>query len=86
MQATPIINYKEAYEALVLKYDDVMQELAVLKKMVFGSKSERFIPTDESKVDPQLSLELDAEIPMAIGTNVRLLMRRYLRLPAPKPK
>jgi hypothetical protein len=61
MQATPIINYKEAYEALVLKYDDVMQELAVLKKMVFGSKSERFIPTDDSKVDPQLSLELDAE-------------------------
>ncbi len=61
MQATPIINYKEAYEALVLKYDDVMQELTVLKKMVFGSKSERFIPTDESKVDPQLSLELDAE-------------------------
>jgi hypothetical protein len=37
MQATPIINYKEAYEALVLKYDDVMQELAMLKKMVFGS-------------------------------------------------
>ncbi len=33
MQATPIINYKEASEALVLKYDDVMQELAVLKKM-----------------------------------------------------
>ncbi len=61
MQATPIINYKEAYEALVLKYDAVMQELAVLKKMVFGSKSERFIPTDDSKVDPQLSLELDAE-------------------------
>ena len=38
-----------------------MQELAVLKKMVYGSKSERFIATNESKVNPQLSLGLDAE-------------------------
>ncbi len=61
MQATTIINYKEAYDALELKYEEVLQELAVLKKMVFGSKSERFVPTDESKVDPQLSLDLTAE-------------------------
>lgn len=61
MQATTTIDYKEAYEALVLKYEAVMQELAVLKKMVYGSKSERFIPTDDNKVNSQLSLGLDAE-------------------------
>lgn len=61
MQATQTINLQEAYDALVLKYEAVMQELAVLKKMVYGSKSERFIATDESKVNPQLSLGLDAE-------------------------
>ena len=61
MQTTQIIDYKEAYEALQLKYDAVMHDLAQLKKMIFGSKSERFIPTDDSKVNPQLTLALDAE-------------------------
>lgn len=61
MQTAQTIDYKEAYEALALKYDAVKHELAQLKKMVFGRKSERFIPTDDSKVDPQLNLNLDAE-------------------------
>lgn len=61
MQSTQIIDYKEAYEALEIKYEALRHDLAQLKKMVFGSKSERFIPTDESKVDPQLRLVLDAE-------------------------
>lgn len=39
-----------------------MQDLAILKKMVFGRKSERFIPTDDSKINPQLSLDLSAEV------------------------
>jgi transposase len=61
MEATQIIDYKEAYESLQIKYEAVMRDLAQLKKMVFGSKSERFIPTDDSKVNLQLSLGLDAE-------------------------
>lgn len=61
MQALQIIDYKEAYEALQLKYEAVAHDLAQLKKMVFGSKSERFIPTGDSKVNPQLNLALDAE-------------------------
>jgi transposase len=61
MQAIQIIDYKEAYEVLQIKYETVKQELAQLKKIVFGSKSERFVPTDDSKVNPQLSLGLDAE-------------------------
>jgi transposase len=61
MQATQNIDYKEAYEDLQLKYEAVTHDLAQLKKMVFGSKSERFIPTGDSKVNPQLNLALDAE-------------------------
>jgi transposase len=61
MEATQIIDYKEAYEALQIKYEAVMHDLAQLKKMAFGSKSERFIPTDDSKINLQLSLGLNAE-------------------------
>ena len=61
MQATPTINYQEAYETLQPKYEAILHELAVLKRMIFGSKSERFIPTDDKNINPQLSLELDAE-------------------------
>jgi transposase len=61
MQATKIIDYKEAYESLQIKYEALMHEVAQLKKAVFGTKSERFIPTDDSKVNLQLSLGLNAE-------------------------
>jgi len=52
MQATQTTDYKEAYETLQPKYDAVLQELAVLKRMIFGSKSERFIPTDNTNINP----------------------------------
>ena len=61
MQQAPTIDYKQAYETLLIKYEALMHDVAQLKKMVFGSQSERFVPTDESKVNPQLSLDLDAE-------------------------
>ena len=61
MQQAPTIDYKNAFEELLVKYEGVLHDLAQLKKMIFGSKSERFVPTDDNKVNPQLSLELDAE-------------------------
>ncbi len=61
MQQEQTIDYKQAYEALLIKYEAVMHEVAQLKKMVFGSQSERFVATDDNKVDPQLSLALDAD-------------------------
>jgi transposase len=61
MEATEIIDYKEAYESLQIKYEALMHDVAQLKKMVFGSKSERFIPTDDSKLNLQLTLGLNAE-------------------------
>jgi len=45
MQETQIIDYKEAYEALQIKYEAVMHDLAQLKKMVFG-RQERTLYTN----------------------------------------
>ncbi len=53
------INYPNAMlqQTVALLKDD----LAQLNKIVFGSKSERFVPTGETNVNLQLSLGLDAE-------------------------
>ncbi|MBA2762136.1 MAG: IS66 family transposase [Segetibacter sp.] len=61
MQAAQIIDYKEAYEALQIKYEAVMLELAQIKKMVFGSKSERFVAECPAAPLTQGTLALDAE-------------------------
>lgn len=62
MQAAQIIDYKEAYEALQIKYEAVMHELAQLKKMVFGSRHERFVAEPlEAEPLTQGTLALDAE-------------------------
>ena len=54
-------SYQElqnAYHELEQKYELVQHQLDQLKRMIFGSKSERFIPSD---VPGQLSLDLDGE-------------------------
>ena len=62
MTATQNIpDYKALYEELQLRYDNLSQQLAQLQKMVFGSKHERFVPTNDNNPSPQLSLELDAD-------------------------
>src|SRR4030095_755909 len=55
------IDYQLLYEDLQVKYTDVLHQLEQLKKMIFGSKSERYIPADSDQNNPQLSLALDAE-------------------------
>ncbi len=68
-----LASYKEREtELLYLK-----QELAQLKRMIFGSKSERFIPDDPG----QLSLGLDVE-------QKRMKSRRpkMLHIPAKNPR
>ena len=47
----------EKYLELQAEYEYLKQELAQLKRMIFGSKSERFLQEDQG----QLSLELDIE-------------------------
>jgi predicted metal-dependent HD superfamily phosphohydrolase len=61
----PATDYKalyeeksQAYDALDLKFTGLQQELAKLKKMIFASRHERFVP----EVHPsQLSLDVQAE-------------------------
>lgn len=36
-------------------------ELAQMKKMIFGSRNERYVPTDDNHPSPQLKLDLDAD-------------------------
>ncbi len=54
-------DYKALYEQQVVIAEDLKRQLDQLKKLIFGSKSERFVPTDDSKPDVQLKLDLDAE-------------------------
>lgn len=62
------IDYKTLYEEqlekvaeLNFKIASLTHQLGQLKKMIFGSKHERFVPTDETKSNPQLTLDLNAE-------------------------
>lgn len=66
MQTATSIDYKSLYEQKSTAYDQVQiellylkQQLDQLKKMIYGSRHERFVPTD---INPsQLSLAIQAE-------------------------
>src|SRR5437870_4655926 len=62
------IDYKTLYEQQVEKIAELNYEIAALKhqleqlkKMIFGSRHERFVPASDNKSNPQLSLTLDAD-------------------------
>jgi len=59
MQTIATIDYQCLYEDLQLKYNTVVHELEQLKKMIFGSKHERFIPSNTNSL--QLTLAIQAE-------------------------
>jgi transposase len=42
---------KEKYDKLLSEYEYLKQELNQLKRLIFGSKSERFIPNDEAQLN-----------------------------------
>ncbi len=56
---TEPINYQSLYEDIIVKYAALQQEVACLKKMIFGSRHERFIPTENNPT--QLALGIQAE-------------------------
>lgn len=67
MQEDIHIDYKVLYEkqraANALMHETIellKHDLAQFKRMIFGSKSERFVPID-NKLNPQVSLDLNAE-------------------------
>lgn len=61
MQAEQDKDYKDLYEGSLLAIDSLTHELAQLKKMIFGSRHERFVATDDNNPSTQLTLDLDAE-------------------------
>ena len=63
-----ITDYKILYDELHIKHDDLevrfdtlLHELAQMKKIIFGSRHERFVPTDDNNRSLQLKLNLDAD-------------------------
>lgn len=64
-QLSTHIDYKSLYEQSQLEIAFLKQELAQLKKIIFGSRQERFVASDV--VDPkQLSLNIQAEAVAAV--------------------
>lgn len=59
MQAATEPDYKILYEKSQLEMLQLKQQLEQLKKMIFGSRHERFIPSSAN--DPQLSLNIKTE-------------------------
>ena len=59
------IDYKALYEQLKEETNytiaSLKHQIEQLTKLIYGSKHERFVATDDTKENPQLSLALDAE-------------------------
>ena len=53
------VDYKVLYEESILKIDTLQHELANLKRLIYGSKNERFIPANGTP--SQLSLDIQAD-------------------------
>ena len=59
------IDYKEKYEGLFISYTQLQHELDQLKRLVFGSRHERFVP---STSPDQLALGLDVPVAASAAT------------------
>ena len=57
------LQLKKEYQQLQTEYLFVKEELAQLKRMIFGSKSERYVPTDTGQLSLGLDIEQPAETP-----------------------
>lgn len=53
------VNYKEKYEDIFIQYTQLRHELDQLKRLVFGSRHERFVPTTPQE---QLALGLNIQV------------------------
>ena len=54
------IDYKTLYEQLAEQNATLQQELANLKRLIFGSKNERFVPAESSPSQLRLDMQADA--------------------------
>ena len=58
-------DYKQMYEQSQLRITALEQQLHQLQKMIFGSRQERFVPTNPT--DPQLLLDIPTETVAAVS-------------------
>jgi transposase len=60
MQTAPTEDYKSLYEASQLRIVALEQQLSQLQKMIFGSRHERFVPSDTNPSQLSLGIQADA--------------------------
>jgi len=75
MQFATSIDYKALYEEKSKAYDQLQitvaglqQQLAQLQKMIFGSKHERYIPSDINPSQLSLGIEADSMVACQVGS------------------
>lgn len=83
MEAATTADYKALYEDMKSKYEALVFEVAQLKKMIFASRHERFVPSDNNLSQLTLGLAVDA-IATAAETEAVTVTRTVTKV-APKP-
>ena len=81
MEAATTADYKALYEELLPKYESLFYEVAQLKKMIFGSRHERFIPASP---ESQLTLDLAVDA-IATATETEVRVTKTVTRSASKP-
>lgn len=81
MSPSPAIDYRSRYEEISVKYEALKHELEGLKKLIYGSKHERFVPATASP--SQLALSIQAEAMPSVTTTVQKI--EYTRTAVAKP-
>ncbi len=60
MQATEAIDYKQLYEQQLVVIEALNLQLNQLRKLIFGSRQERFVSAEAKHAEIQLKLDLDS--------------------------
>jgi transposase len=60
MREATAIDYQQKYEQLQVQHEALKAELTQLKRLIFASRQERFLPTDTISSSAQLSLDIAA--------------------------
>jgi transposase len=95
MEATLVLDYKGLYEAeklrnkileatvseLQISLDAIKHELAQLKKMIFGSRHERFLPASPQSCQLTLDLAADVIVPAVITETKEITITKIAAKP-----
>lgn len=82
MEAAATADYKALYEELLPKYEALFYEVAQLKKMIFGSRAERFLPASSEN---QLTLGLAVAAIATAAETEEVTVTKTLTKVASKP-